>query len=108
MLTKQLKRHSETEANHKYSQTCVRGTGYSLSQSGTLKECQKLINISDLGVCRGAGRLCPASALFTLSGKQVQLRVGEFFFGSKIAFRILFLLEACSERNSHVIIHHGD
>lgn len=51
------------------------------------KECQKLINILELGVCRGGGRRAAlhwASALFTLWGKQVRPHEGEFHFKNSI------------------------
>lgn len=48
------------------------------------KECQKLINILELGACQGPARSHQAAALFTLPGKQVRPHEGEFHFKNSI------------------------
>lgn len=72
---------------------------------GLLKECQKPINISDLGVCWG--QAVSTQCLLCLLSQENRCSRTMENFASKIAFSILLLLEACSERNSHVITHHG-
>lgn len=67
------------------------------------KECQKLINILELGVCQRQAR--SSRHLFCLLSEGNRCSHMKENFISKIAFSILALLEAFSDRNSHVIIH---
>lgn len=67
------------------------------------KECQKLINILELGVCQR--QACSVRHLFRLFSEGNRCSHMKENFISKIAFSILALLEAFSDRNSHVIIH---
>lgn len=67
------------------------------------KECQKLINILELGACQRQAR--SIRHLFCLLSEGNRCSHMKENFISKIAFSILALLEAFSDRNSHVIIH---
>lgn len=67
------------------------------------KECQKLVNILELGVCQRQAR--SVRHLFRLLSEGNRCSHMKENFISKIAFSILALLEAFSDRNSHVIIH---
>lgn len=67
------------------------------------KECQKLINILELGVCQRQARSVRHLFRFLSEGNRCSHMKENFI--SKIAFSILALLEAFSDRNSHVIIH---
>lgn len=71
----------------------------------SFKECQKLINILQLGVCQGQARSIRRLLCLLSQGNRCSHMKENFI--SKIAFSILLLLEAFSWRNSHVIIHRG-
>lgn len=101
---KQLKQQGEEGRGNKYSQMC-RKNRVAFVPDCDFKECQKLINILELGVCRGQAR--PIMRLLCLLSKGNRCSHMKENFISKIAFSILFLLEAFSDRNSHVIIHQG-
>ena len=72
-----------------------------------IKECQKLINISEIGVCVCVWQACSVPGAWSFYSLR-ETGAGELKEGfiSKIAFSILDLLETLSGRISHVITHH--